>query len=77
MRLLVTERIFCIKSRESVAARSLDKLERGLHILQALEKRVRADKAMLDKAELEVLAQLDTDIRYHGGGKAEEADLPF
>ena len=36
MRLLVTERIFGIKSRESVAALSLDKLERGLKILQGL-----------------------------------------
>src|SRR5262245_38066763 len=39
MRLLVTERIFGIKSRESVAALSLDKLERGLKILQAFDKR--------------------------------------
>jgi len=58
VRLLVTERVFGIKSREAVAALSLDKLERGLKILQAFEKRVRADKSMLDKGELEVLAQL-------------------
>jgi hypothetical protein len=53
----VTERIFGIKSRESVAALSLDKLERGLKILQALEKRVRADKSIIDKGELETLAR--------------------
>ena len=77
MRLLVTERIFGIKSKEAVAALSLDKLERGLKILQAFEKRVRADKSMLDKGELEVLSQLDIDIRRHDEGKTEEADLPF
>jgi len=73
----VTERIFGIKSRESVAALSLDKLERGLHILQAFEKRVRADKSMLDKGEVEALAQLDSDIRQYDEGKAEELELPF
>jgi len=77
MRLLVTERIFGIKSKEAVAALSLDKLERGLKILQALEKRVRADKSILDKGELEVLSQLDIDIRHYDEGKAEEAELPF
>jgi len=77
MRLLVTEHIFGIKSREAVAALSLDKLERGLHILQKFEKRVRADKAILDKGELEVLAQLDIDIRHDDEGGAEEAELPF
>jgi hypothetical protein len=77
MRLLVTERIFAIKSRESVAALSLDKLERGLKILQAFDNRVRADKSILDKGELEVLAQLDIDIRQYDEGKAEDAELPF
>jgi len=73
----VTERIFGIKSRESVAALSLDKLERGLKILEAFEKRIRADKAILDKGELEALSELDTDIRQYDEGKAEEAELPF
>ena len=77
MRLLVTEHIFGIKSKEAVAALSLDKLERGLKILQAFEKRVRADKAILDKGELDVLAQLDIDIRQFDEGKGEEAELPF
>ena len=77
MRLLVTERIFGIKSKEAVASLSLDKLERGLKIMQAFEKRIRADKPILDKGELEVLSQLDIDIRQYDEGKAEEADLPF
>src|SRR5215470_17306453 len=77
MGLLVTERMFGIKSREAVAALSLDKLERGLKVLQAFEKRVRANKAILDKGELEVLAKLDIDIKYYDEGKAEEAELPF
>jgi hypothetical protein len=55
----------------------LDKLERGLEILQAFEKLVRAAKAILDKGELEVLTQLDIDIREYDKGKAEEAELPF
>ena len=42
MRVLVTEHIFGIKSKEAVAGFSLDKLERGLKILQTFEKRVRA-----------------------------------
>jgi len=75
--LLVTERVFGIKSREAVAALSLDKLERGLKILQAFEKRMRADKAVLDKGEFDVLSQLDIDIRQYDGGKAEEAEQPF
>ena len=45
------ERIFGIKSREAVAALSLDKLERGLKILEAFANRVRADKSILDKGE--------------------------
>ena len=73
----MTERIFGIKSREAVAALSLDKLERGLKILEAFEKRVRADKSLLDEGELDVLAQLDTDIRQYDERKAAEADLPF
>ena len=73
----MTERIFGIKSKEAVAALSLDKLERGLKVLQAFEKRIRADKAILDKGELDVLAQLDIGIRKHDAGKAEEAELPF
>jgi hypothetical protein len=77
MRLLVTEHIFGIKSREGVAALSLDKLERGLHILQTFEKRVRADKSMLDKGELDVLSQLDIDVTQYDQGKAAEAELPF
>ena len=76
-RLLVTERIFGIKSKEAVAALSLDKLGRGLKILQAFEKRMRADKAVLDKGEFDVLSQLDIDIRQYDEGKAEEAELPF
>jgi sulfur relay (sulfurtransferase) DsrF/TusC family protein len=77
MRLLVSDGIFAIKSRESVAELSLDKLERGLKILQAFEKRVRAEEAMLDKGELELLSQLDTEVREYDEGKAEEAEQPF
>ena len=71
------KRIFGIKSRESVAALSLDKLERGLRILQAFEKRVRADKSILDQGEVDVLTLLDNDIKQHDEGKAEESELPF
>ena len=77
MRLLATERLFGIKSRESVAALSLERLERGLGILRAFEKRVRTDKSVLDKGEVEVLGLLDNDIRQYDAGKAEELELPF
>ena len=56
---------------------SLDKLERGLKILDVFENRVRADRSILENGELDVLAQLDIDIRQYDEGKAAEAELPF
>jgi hypothetical protein len=46
---------------------------RGVHVEVARC----ANQAILDKGELEVLTQLDIDIREYDKGKAEEAELPF
>jgi len=62
---------------KSTAFLPLEKLERGLKILQAFKNRVCANKAILDKGDLDVLARLDDDFRQHDEGKAGEAELPF
>jgi hypothetical protein len=77
MRMKVFEHIFGFKSKEAADAASLDKIERGVRILQAFEKRCKSDDAILANGELEILAQLDIDIRQHDEGEAEESSLPF
>jgi hypothetical protein len=73
----VTRQIFGVISKETAGELSKDKLERGLHILQAFEKRCKADGSILGSGELNILAQLDIDIRQYDEGKAEELELPF
>ena len=46
-------------------------------LLQAFERRVKAEPVLLSTTELNILAQLDIDIREFDEGTAEEADLPF
>lgn len=81
MRMQVFTHIFGFKSKEAAEAASLDKIERGVRILQAFEKRVARERAsqndILAKGELEILAQLDIDIREYDEGTAEEQELPF
>jgi hypothetical protein len=81
MRMKVFEHIFGFKSKEAADAASLEKIERGVRILQAFEKRVAREKAgendVLAKGDLEILAQLDIDIREFDEGSAEEQELPF
>jgi hypothetical protein len=79
----VTRSIFNVLSKEAAADMSLEKVERGLRILQAFERRIKREKAgdppndILAKGELEILAQLDIDIREFDEGTAEESELPF
>lgn len=83
MRMKVFEHIFGFKSKEAADAASLEKIERGVRILQAFEKRIHRelDKEpkvdILAKGELEILAQLDIDIHEYDQGLAEDTDLPF
>jgi hypothetical protein len=73
----VTRHIFDVISKETAAELPIDKVERGLHILQAFEKRCKADEALLTGKELNILANLDIDIQQHDQGVAEEQELPF
>jgi hypothetical protein len=81
MRMKVFEHVFGFKSKEAADAASLEKIERGVRILQAFEKRCRREEQakndLLSKGELEVLAQLDIDIREFDEHVAEESELPF
>lgn len=77
MRMKVFEHIFGFKSKEAADAASLDKIERGVRILQAFERRVKAEPILLSTTELNILAQLDIDIREFDEGVAEESELPF
>jgi hypothetical protein len=77
MRMKVFEHVFGFKSKEAADAASLDKIERGVRILQAFEKRCKTNPNLLGSGELDILANLDIDIREFDEGKAEESDLPF
>lgn len=81
MRIRVFEHIFGFRTKEAADEASLEKIERGVRILQAFEKRVAREKAaendILAKSDLEILAQLDIDITEFDQGTAEEQDLPF
>jgi hypothetical protein len=77
MRMKVFEHIFGFKSKEAADAASLDKIERGVRILQAFEGRCRFDKELLSTPEANILGALDLDIRAYDEGSAEEMDLPF
>jgi hypothetical protein len=52
-------------------------IERGVRILQAFERRCNKDEKMLGAGDLEILAQLDIDIREFDEGRAAEQELPF
>jgi hypothetical protein len=83
MRLRVFEHIFGFRTKEAADEASLEKIERGVRILQAFEKRVAREKAkeptvdILAKGDFEILAQLDIDISEYDQGTAEEENLPF
>ena len=77
MRMKVFEHVFGFKSKEAADAASLDKIERGVRILQAFEKRCKADPKLLESSELNILANLDIDIREFDEGTADEEELPF
>ena len=77
MRMKVFEHVFGFKSKEAADAASLDKIERGVRILQAFEKRSRADANLLGSSDENILANLDIDIREFDEGTAEDLEMPF
>ena len=77
MRMKVFEHVFGFKSKEAADAAPLDKIERGVRILQAFERRSKADQNLLGSSELNILANLDIDIKAFDEGTAEDEDLPF
>lgn len=81
MRMKVFEHIFGFRSKEAADQASMEVIERGVRILQAFEKRVARERELkneiLTKGELEILAQLDLDIRTFDEHTAEEQELPF
>jgi len=81
LRMLVFEHVFGFRSKEAADQAPLDKIERGVRIIQLFEKRVKLEQQagidILKKGEKEILAHLDIDIREFDEGKAEEQELPF
>lgn len=79
--MLVFEHVFGFRSKEAADQAPLDKIERGVRIIQLFEKRVKTEKEsgndVLKKGETEILAQLDIDVREFDEGTAEEQELPF
>lgn len=73
----VTRSIFGVLSKETAADMALDKVERGLKILQAFEKRTQREATVIGSSEANILANLDIDIKEFDQGVAEENDLPF
>jgi len=80
MRMKVFEHIYGFKTKEAADAQSLDKIERGVRILQKFEQRCKADPKLLSTDELNILAHLDIDIREYDEAVATgepDQDLPF
>lgn len=73
VRLAVNDQIFGVKSKEAAEALPIEKLERGLRILQAYEKR--PDRNMESKDT--ILRQIGESIREYDEGTAELTDIPF
>lgn len=77
LRMLVTEKLFGFLSQEGADSVSIDKIERGVRIIQAFQERARTDAKVLSESETEVLAELDKDIAAHDQAEAEEESIPF
>lgn len=77
MRLKVFEHVFGFLSKEAADAAHIDKIERGVRILQAFKKRCEKDATIMGSSEENILANLDYDIKEFDEGQAEESELPF
>lgn len=77
MRMKVFEHIFGFKSKDAADAASLDKIERGVRILQAFEKRCKTDAQIMKGTDEEILQTIDAVITEYDKGEADTEDLPF
>jgi hypothetical protein len=77
LRMLVTEKLFGFLSQEGADSASLDKIERGVRILQSFQERARKDAKVLAGGEADVLAELDKDVAAYDTEEAEEMEMPF
>jgi hypothetical protein len=76
MRIAISDLIFGVKSREAADALPLEKLERGLRILQGFERNVAPPVGMPSSRE-EILITLAEAIKEYDSGTAQLNDLPF
>lgn len=77
MRLKVFERIFGFRTKEAAEAAKLEVIERGVRIMQAFEKRCKAEPDILLQEEQQILETLDKDIAAFDAGEVEQEDIPF
>lgn len=77
MRVKVFERIFGFKTKASAEAAKLEVIERGVRIMQAFEKRCKAEPDILLQEEQQILETLDKDIEAYDKGEVEQDDIPF
>jgi len=70
LRIAVNEAIFGVMSKEAIEALSLEKLERGLRILQAFHK-------YPDKTDKNAVEKIALAIHEYDSGEAELQELPF
>jgi hypothetical protein len=73
VRLAVTDLLFGVKSKEAADGLAIEKLERGLRILHAYEKRTDRDM----KSAETILPQIKENIDEYDQGQSEEWDMPF
>jgi hypothetical protein len=75
MRMLVADNVFGVKTRTAWEQLEIDKVERGVRIMQAFEKRV--EREQMPATETGILAALQIDIDEFDAGKAELEEMPF
>jgi hypothetical protein len=75
MRMLVADNVFGVKTRTAWEQLEIDRVERGVCIMQAFEKRV--EREQMPATETGILAALQIDIDEFDAGKAELGEMPF
>jgi len=75
MRLLVAEHVFGVRTKDAWEKLPLEKVERGVRIMQEFENRTRREG--MPTTELDVLANLDIVIKEHDEGQLAEQEMPF
>jgi hypothetical protein len=76
VRIAISDLIFGVKSKEAADSLPLEKLERGLRILQGFERNVAPPVGMPSTRE-EILIKIAESIQEYDSGLAEMNDLPF